>query len=59
VGRVTSGTFSPSLGRGLAMGYVPAAQAGPGTEVAIDIRGKEAGARVVRPPFYTQGSRKA
>jgi aminomethyltransferase len=56
VGVVTSGTVSPSLGFGVAMGYVPTELGSPGTEVQIDIRGRPVDAVVQRPPFYTQGS---
>ncbi len=58
-GMVTSGSFAPSLGRGLAMGYVDAAHAAPGTGVAIDVRGRSEAAAVTPLPFYTRGSRKA
>jgi glycine cleavage system aminomethyltransferase T len=34
------------------MGYVPSAQAAPGTELEIDVRGKPRRARVVSKPFY-------
>jgi aminomethyltransferase len=59
VGSVTSGTFAPSLGRGLAMGYVDRARAARGHPVSIDIRGRIEPATVTRLPFYTRGSRKA
>jgi aminomethyltransferase len=52
VGEVTSGTFSPTLRRPIAMGYVTAALAAAGTVVEIDVRGKPAPATVVRLPFY-------
>jgi aminomethyltransferase len=52
VGRVTSGTFSPTLERSIAMAYVPAAQAAAGTEVTVDIRGQREPAKVVKLPFY-------
>lgn len=52
IGEVTSGTFSPTLDRPLAMAYVPPAYATVGTEVAIDIRGKLEPATVVELPFY-------
>jgi aminomethyltransferase len=58
-GRITSGSFSPSLGRGLAMGYVDRARAEPGRRLGIDIRGRVEPATVARLPFYTQGSRRA
>jgi aminomethyltransferase len=51
-GRVTSGTHSPMLDRGIGMGYVPAASADPGTELRIDVRGRDRSARVVPKPFY-------
>jgi glycine cleavage system T protein (aminomethyltransferase) len=53
-GEVTSGTHSPMLDVGIGMGYVPAAQASPGTELAIDVRGKSRKARVVTRPIYTR-----
>jgi aminomethyltransferase len=56
VGTVTSGTVSPSLGIGIAMGYVEAEKATPGTRLEIDARGRALDAVVVRPPFYTRGS---
>jgi len=54
VGEVTSGTKSPSLGTNIALGYVPRRLARPGNQVQIDIRGRSADARVVKPPFYTR-----
>jgi aminomethyltransferase len=52
IGRVTSGTFSPTLERSIAMAYVPAAQSAVGTELAVDIRGQREPAKVVKLPFY-------
>lgn len=52
LGVVTSGTFSPTLQAALAMGYVPASFAVPGTLIDVDIRGKREPARVVELPFY-------
>ena len=52
VGRVTSGTMSPSLGKGIGLGYVPVELAKPGTEIFIQIRKKNLAATVVKPPFY-------
>jgi aminomethyltransferase len=51
-GEVTSGTHSPMLDRGIGMGYVPTAAAAPGTELTIDVRGKERRATVVPKPIY-------
>ncbi len=58
VGHVTSGTMSPSLRKGIALGYVKRKHGKAGTELAIDIRGQRSPARVVKPPFYKHGSRK-
>jgi len=51
VGRITSGGFSPSLQRPIAMGYVAAALAEPGTELKLEQRGKLFDARVAPMPF--------
>jgi len=56
VGRVTSGTVSPTLGYGIALGYVPTALSKSGTELSVDARGRYVDAVVQRPPFYTEGS---
>jgi aminomethyltransferase len=51
-GEVTSGTHSPMLDRGIGMGYVPAEASAQGTEIAIDVRGRERRARIVKKPIY-------
>jgi aminomethyltransferase len=51
-GLVTSGTFSPSLERGIGMAYVRADLAEPGTEIEVDVRGKRRPARVESRPLY-------
>lgn len=56
VGVVTSGTVSPTLGYGVALGYVPTELSKPDTVVQIDLRGRAVDAVVQRPPFYTGGS---
>jgi aminomethyltransferase len=53
-GEVTSGTMSPSLGVGIGMGYVPAAQAEPGSGIEIDVRGRSHAAKVARKPLYSK-----
>jgi aminomethyltransferase len=55
VGAVTSGTQSPTLGVGIAMGYVPLAHATVNTPLAVDIRGRRVPAHVVARPFYRRG----
>ena len=52
VGEVTSGTFSPTLERPIAMAYVHPESAATGTHVDVDIRGKTVAAVVVPLPFY-------
>jgi aminomethyltransferase len=51
VGVVTSGGFSPSLERPIAMGYVEATHAALGTDLEIDLRGRRITAAVVAMPF--------
>jgi aminomethyltransferase len=55
-GEVTSGTMSPSLGKGIGLGYVPAGRAEPGTRLEVDVRGKVRAATVHRKPLYEKGS---
>ena len=52
VGQVTSGTFSPTLQKALAMAYVDPDSSAVGTECAVDVRGKAESARLVPLPFY-------
>ncbi len=52
IGTVTSGTFSPTLERPIAMAYVPNDAAAVGTQLSVDIRGKQVEATVVALPFY-------
>ena len=52
VGSVSSGGWSPCLEAGIGLGYVPAALAKVGTELAVEIRGKRHPATVVKRPFY-------
>lgn len=58
VGQVTSGTFSPSLRKGIALGYVRRGHTKSGTELLIRTRRGEVAAVVVKPPFYKEASRK-
>lgn len=52
IGHVTSGTQSPSLGKGIGMGYVNKEFAKEGSEIYIRIRKNDVKAQVVKPPFY-------
>ena len=51
IGKVTSGGPSPTLGRNIAMGYVPPKYADLGTDLKVIVRGKAAAAEVVAMPF--------
>jgi aminomethyltransferase len=58
IGEVTSGTFSPLRGCGIAMGYLTPADAfEPGSAVEIDIRGRTAPATIVQTPFVDRSPR--
>ena len=52
IGQITSGTFSPTLNRAIALARV---EAGVGDRCQVDIRGKRLPARVVKPPFVRHG----
>ena len=52
IGEVTSGTMSPSLQKGVGMGYVEKAYSKSGTEILIEVRKRQLKAVVARPPFY-------
>ncbi len=51
IGVVTSGTLSPLIDKGIGMGYIRRPFSTPGTELRVQIRNKQIGARVVKPPF--------
>jgi aminomethyltransferase len=57
-GIVTSGTFSPTLAAGIALARVQTRAAAAGTVVAVDIRGRQAPAQVVKVPFYVRSIRR-
>ena len=52
-GVVTSGTFSPTLGRAIALARVPAGAAHP---CHVFIRGRKLPVRIVKPPFVRNGT---
>jgi aminomethyltransferase len=54
IGRVTSGTQSPTLGKAIGLGYVLTAFSNLDTDIWIDIRDKPLKARVVKLPFVQQ-----
>ena len=51
VGHITSGTLSPCLKKGIAMGYLEPGSTAPGTPLTVAIRDMRVPAHVVRPPF--------
>ena len=55
-GKVTSGTQSPTLDKGIGIGYIQTDHSAPGTKISIDIRSREKLAVVVSPPFYKNGT---
>ncbi|MCJ7497187.1 MAG: glycine cleavage system aminomethyltransferase GcvT, partial [candidate division Zixibacteria bacterium] len=52
IGEVTSGTFSPSLEKGIGLGYVDIDYSEIGTKLEINIRGKSSATVIIKPPFY-------
>ena len=56
IGMVTSGTQSPSLNKGIGLGYVEIEYANPGTKIDIDIRGRKKSATIMKPPLYKHGT---
>jgi aminomethyltransferase len=53
-GEITSGSFSPTLSKGIALARVPA---GVRSQCFVDIRGKQVLAQVIKPPFVRQGKK--
>jgi aminomethyltransferase len=51
IGKVTSGGFAPSLGRAIALGFVPPEYAAPGAVLGVTVRGRSQSATVVPTPF--------
>lgn len=52
IGKVTSGTMSPSTGKAIGLGYVPTALSSVDSEIFIRIRNKDIAAKIVKLPFY-------
>jgi len=58
IGTVTSGSPSPTLGKNIALAYVPPSLSAVGTMICVEIRGQKCKAQVVATPFYKR-TRKA
>jgi aminomethyltransferase len=58
VGEVTSGTFSPTLKKPIAMGFVAPEVSKAGTELQVFLRGRAEPARVIELPFYQRDRRR-
>jgi len=56
IGEVTSGTFSPTLEKSIAMAYVTRDAAVAGTSIEVDVRGKRESATIVDLPFYRRAT---
>ncbi|MFN2520872.1 MAG: glycine cleavage system aminomethyltransferase GcvT [Candidatus Limnocylindria bacterium] len=54
IGRVTSGTYGPTVQRNIALAYVPVERSKIGTSLAVRIRERDVPARVVKVPFYSR-----
>ena len=52
IGKVTSGTMSPSMNIAIGLGYVKTEFAAIDSEIYIEVRNKQLKAKVVKPPFY-------
>jgi len=59
IGLVTSGSPSPTLGKNIALAYVPPAMSAIGTTVYVEIRSQKAKAQVVPTPFYKRARKAA
>ncbi|MGB9692251.1 MAG: glycine cleavage T C-terminal barrel domain-containing protein, partial [Candidatus Sumerlaeaceae bacterium] len=52
IGTVTSGGYSPTLEKNIALAYVATSHTAPGTSLQVEIRGRLWPATVVKKPFY-------
>ena len=56
VGKITSATMSPSLKKGIGIGFIDINHAKIGNLVKVKVRGNEKNATIINPPFYKEGS---
>jgi len=52
IGKITSGTFGPSVNASVAMGYINSDFSGIGNKIKIEVRGKKHNAKISKLPFY-------
>jgi aminomethyltransferase len=52
VGKCTSGSPAPTVGKNIGLGYLPSEMTAVGTKFIVDCRGKDVEAVVVKTPFY-------
>jgi aminomethyltransferase len=57
VGEVTSGTFSPTLQKSIAMAYIDTRHTTVGTDLQVDLRGTQNPAKIVPLPFYSKNQK--
>ena len=57
IGRVTSGSYGPTVENSIGLGFVPLAYTEPGRRLGVEIRGRDAPAAVTKLPFYKRPDR--
>lgn len=55
IGRVTSGSFGPTVEKSIGLGFISLRYAEPGQPLAVEIRGRPVSGTVTKLPFYTRG----
>lgn len=58
IGAITSGSFSPTLRKNIALAYVPLKMADVGASLWVDVRGKKCRAQVIPTPFYSRSKKR-
>ena len=56
IGLITSGTYSPSLSKGIAIGLIDKDSAVIGSVLDVEIRDRTMKCKIIKPPFYKNGS---
>lgn len=54
IGHVTSGTFGPTVGKSIGLGFVPPQHASPGETISVEIRGRRVPGVITKLPFYSR-----